>query len=242
MQSKTGYVRKIESLGMLDGPGVRTVVFLSGCPLRCSYCHNPDMWKAKASDKITVTELISKLERFKPYYGKKGGVTFCGGEPLSQPQFLIEALKASRNAGINVALDTSGFGDKQYFDEILSLVDLVIFDLKDTDSDSYLDLTSKDIDTSNYFLEKVVEHQVKLWIRTVIIPGINDNKLFIDKLAAKINTLSNVERVELLPYHTLGVSKYQELGYSYRLEGIDAMDKKKLKELQKYLDQQLQLN
>ena len=129
-RQQVGYVRKFETMGMVDGPGIRTIAFLSGCPLRCLFCHNPDMWGHVPEDEITVQELIDKLKRYKPYYGDTGGVTFCGGEPLNQPEFLYEAMKACQEEGIHTVLDTSGFGRPNTFDKILSVTDLVLYDIK----------------------------------------------------------------------------------------------------------------
>lgn len=239
MKVSKGYVRKIETMGMLDGPGVRTVVFFSGCPLRCSYCHNPDMWKTQEKDEMTVDELMHKLKRLKPYYGKYGGVTFCGGEALSQPEFLIELLKECKKEGIHTALDTSGFGNEKYYDEILSLVDLILYDLKEVDSERYQKLTSVSMERTEKFLQKAQEYHVPLWIRTVIVPGLNDTEAFMEQLAAKIKTIKNIQKIELLPYHTLGVQKYKDLNMDYPLKDTPAMDKSRIEELQNYLDEQL---
>jgi pyruvate formate lyase activating enzyme len=239
MNVSSGYIRKIETMGMLDGPGIRTVVFLSGCPLRCSYCHNPDMWQINEKDSYSVEELINRVKRLKPYYGNDGGVTFCGGEPLTQPEFLIELMNACKQEGINIALDTSGYGEVSYFDEILALVDLVLFDLKELDSEAYRKLTKVSIEKSELFLKKVQEHNVPLWIRVVLVPGLNDNQVFMDSLIKKIKEIRNVEKVELLPYHTLGVEKYDELGIDYPLKDIEAISATTVSEWQDYINQQL---
>ena len=242
MKASSGYIRKIETMGMLDGPGIRTVVFFAGCPLRCSYCHNPDMWTTKRSDLCSAKDIVEKLVRLKPYYGSDGGVTFCGGEPLNQPEFLIDLLKACKEKGIHTVLDTSGYGEIKYFDLILSLVDLVLFDLKALDKESYHKLTSVDIEKSEIFLNKTQEHQVPLWIRTVIVPGLNDNKKFMDKMIAKIQTISNVEKVELLPYHTLGVAKYKELGIDYPLKNVLASCSLSIAKWQEYVNKHINAN
>lgn len=234
--SLTGYISKIESLGTLDGPGIRTIVFLAGCPLRCLYCHNPEMWKIDDNAmKMTARKLVDKLIRFKPYYDNTGGVTFCGGEPLTQIHFLLEALKLAKEAGIHTCLDTSGFGDPKYFQEVLKYTDLVLFDIKAIDRDYYYSITAQKKDRSDMFLEAVIKAKVPLWIRSVIIPGINDNYEFLDGLALEIKNIPLVEKIELLPYHTLGVSKYEKLNMYYLLDRVPPLDPAKAKEFQEYL-------
>lgn len=237
--SKKGFVRKIESLGALDGPGLRTVVFFGGCPLRCSYCHNPDLWKTRKEDLINLDVLYRRVERFKPFHNNGGGVTVSGGEPLSQPLFLINFLKMCQENGIHTTLDTSGFGNEAHFDEILKYTDLVIFDLKEPDAFAYPKLTGVSKRISDSFLEKVLENDVPLWIRTVIVPGHNDSLEKMDEIAAAINKMKNVEKVQLLPYHTMGTNKYEELGLEYPLAGVSAMGKDKISELQAYLESKL---
>lgn len=236
MQSKDfGYIRKVETMGMVDGPGVRTILFLSGCPLRCLFCHNPDMWKSQESDKITVEEVIAKLKRFQPYYGKDGGVTFCGGEPLSQPEFLYAMMKRCKEEGISTCLDTSGYGRTDTFDDILSVTDVVLYDIKGLDPKKYKDMTAQPIHVTNTFIQKAIEHDISIWIRVVIIPGINDTYEYMDQLAEYIRTLKHIVRIELLPYHTLGVNKYGTLGISYPLDGVPAMDQQRCKDMENYL-------
>ena len=239
--SKKGFVRKIESMGTLDGPGVRTVVFFGGCPLRCSYCHNPDLWKTQPSDLTPIDELYEKISRYKTFYGTDGGVTISGGEPLSQPLFLKSFLEKCRENEIHTVLDTSGFGNAAHFDSILKLVDLVIFDLKEQNRFDYPKLTGVTKRISDQFVAKAQENNVPLWIRTVIVPGHNDTFEKMDELAVEINKIKNVEKVQLLPYHTMGNSKYTELGIEYPLEGVPGMEKEKLDELFVYLQGKLDI-
>ena len=239
--SNTGFVSKIESMGTLDGPGVRTVVFFGGCPLRCSYCHNPDFWKTDEKDKITVDELFDKVNRFKSFHGEDGGVTVSGGEPLSQPAFLINFFKKCQENGINTTLDTSGFGNAKRFSEILKYTNLVIFDMKEPNPFDYPKLTGVTKRTSDMFVDAVQAADVSMWIRTVIVPDRNDTFAKMDELADEINKLKNVKKVQLLPYHTMGTSKYDDLGLEYPLEGVPAMDKDKLAELQAYLESKLEV-
>jgi len=230
-----GIVNSFESCGTLDGPGIRFVVFLQGCKLRCKYCHNPETWDLKAKPiEITPEELIEKVLRYKSYFGRKGGITFSGGEPLLQPEFLLECLKLCKKHKINTCLDTAGFGFGDY-DEILKLTDLVILDVKAIDPKEYKDLTGQKIDGFYNFLDACQRNNVKMWIRQVIVPGLNDDKTHIDKLKEFTKPLKNVKKCELLAYHTMGVKKYETLGIRYRLEGVKDLTKSKLKELSKHL-------
>ncbi len=239
--SNTGFVSKIESMGTLDGPGVRTVVFFGGCPLRCSYCHNPDLWKTHEKDKITVDELFDKVNRFTSFHGEDGGVTISGGEPLSQPAFLTNFLKKCQENDIHTVLDTSGFGNAKNFDDILKYTDLVIFDLKEPNPFDYPKLTGVVKRISDEFVDALQRNETPMWIRTVIVPGKNDTFEKMDEIAHEVNKLRNVERVQLLPYHTMGNSKYKELGLDYELEGVPAMSKEKTEELYTYLKSKLDI-
>lgn len=225
---------------MVDGPGIRTIAFLSGCPLRCLFCHNPDILKTDPKDAITVEELVNKLKRYKPYYRETGGVTFCGGEPLNQPEFLYEAMKACKEEGINTCLDTSGFGRIDTFDDILSVTDHILYDIKGLEEKKYREMTGAPIRTTHVFLEKAQAHNVKIWIRVVIVPGFHDTYEYMDELAEYIAPLKNIERIELLPYHTMGVSKYKDLNKDYPLKGVPAMNKDTCMELQNYLIEQVE--
>lgn len=230
-----GNINSEESMGLVDGPGIRYVIFMQGCELRCKYCHNPETWdKNKPCQKITPMQLLEKLKRYKNYYGKDGGVTFSGGEPLLQPQFLVECLKLCKENGINTAIDTAGVGFGNY-DEILSLVDLVILDIKAVNENDYQELTGKPMQFFKLFLEKCQEHNKRLWLRQVIVPYLNDNEENVKNLADFISKIKNVEKVELLPYKTIGVHKYKDMGLKYRLEGVPDMDEQHCKELENKL-------
>lgn len=231
-----GRVHSIESMGLVDGPGVRTVVFLQGCKLRCSYCHNPDTWAMDGGTEYTPEELLRKIMRFKPYFERSGGgVTFSGGDPLLQPEFLLEMLKLCKGKGIHVALDTAGYGFGEY-DEILEYTDLVLLDIKHVDDIGYKNLTGRSKHGLDQFLEALERSNTKVWIRHVVVPGITDSEEHIEKLKEIIKTIKNVEKVELLPYHTLGVQKYEKLGIPYRLENVEPMDKDYTKQLEKQLN------
>lgn len=232
----TGKVKQIETLGSFDGPGIRIVVFLQGCPLRCIYCHNPEMWNYYEKIKeVTPENLIKNLKKYYNYFGDNGGVTFSGGEPLVQSEFLCECLKLCRDENIHTALDTSGAVYNNYTNKILDLVDLVILDLKAIDEKKYQSLTGYPIDAFNRFLELLQTKKNKIWIRTVIIPGINDNLDYISALAKYIKELDNVEKVELLPYQKLGDAKYEKLKIYNSLKGNESMNIIKCKELEEEL-------
>lgn len=226
-----GKVNSVESMGLVDGPGIRYVVFLQGCMLRCKYCHNPETWEIDGkSELISAKKLVDKAEKFKAYYGEEGGMTFSGGEPLLQPQFLLECLKECKARGINTALDTAGVGFGDY-DEILDYVDLVILDIKAVDKDEYKDLTGQPMDRFENFLAQAIKKKKRFWLRQVIVPGINDDEKHVKALKKFADGVPNVEKVELLPYKTIGVMKYKDLGIKYRLEGVPDMDEEKCDKL-----------
>lgn len=231
-----GSVNKIETLGLLDGPGVRVVVFLNGCKLRCKFCHNPEMFKMQEQN-MTAEELVKKVLRYKPYFKNNGGVTFSGGEPLLQSDFLLECVKLLKKENIHIALDTAGVGSN--YDELLDYIDLVIMDIKGLDTKEYEDMTNYDIDDSLDFLREVQSKNKPMWIRQVIVPFVNDNENYIMKLKKFISHLDNVEKVELLPYHILASDKYNNLNIKNPLEGIPSMDKEKCLELEKLLKEKV---
>ena len=227
-----GRIHSIETMGLVDGPGIRVVVFLQGCSLRCKFCHNPDTWLLQGGKEYTPENLVRKISRFKTYFKDKGGVTFSGGEPLMQPEFLLETLKLCKKTGINTCIDTAGCGNGQY-DEILKYTDLVLFDIKHFKDIDYENITGMNMDKANVFLNAMKRNNTKIWIRHVIVPGITDSKEHILELKHYIDKIPNVERVELLPYHLLGVNKYEKLNIDYPLKNVPAMDKEKCEEYQK---------
>lgn len=235
MKEIVGNINSVESMGLVDGPGIRYVVFLQGCKLRCLYCHNPETWDINAKcEQITPQQLIKKIVRFKSYFGSDGGVTFSGGEPLLQPEFLLECLRLCKKSGINTALDTAGVGFGDY-EEILKYTDLVILDVKAVDENEYKQITGQDMKRFNEFLSACLKLNKKLWIRQVIVPNLNDDKEHVLKLKNFVAKLKNVDKVELLPYKTIGVHKYGDLRIPYRLTGVEDMDENACNELQKLL-------
>ena len=236
-----GRIHSIETMGLVDGPGIRVVVFFQGCALRCAYCHNPDTWNFKGGEEMEALDLIKKISRYKSYFDKSGGgVTFSGGDPLMQPKFLLEILKLCKENGIKTALDTSGYGVSDYY-EILKYTDLVLLDIKNISEEGYLNLTGKDGKEAWRFLNAIEKSNAKIWIRHVVIPGVTDSIEHITKLSKLIKPIKNVEKVELLPYHTLGLDKYKSMDIKYKLEGVEPMDKDKCKELESKLIELLNL-
>lgn len=233
-----GYIHSIETLGLVDGPGIRVVIFMQGCPLRCLFCHNPDTWIPEQNHKMQPEELVNFLLKYHNYFGEDGGVTFSGGEPLFQPTFLLETLKLCKKAGIHTALDTSGVG-KELIEEILDYTDLVILDIKAIDEEGYQKMTGLSMNSFNNFLELCKKKNKKMWLRQVVVPGQNDSMEYMKNLKKFIKKIPNVEKIELLPYHTKGVMKYKELGIPYRLENVSEMDKKKCEEYLEYLKKEV---
>jgi len=220
-----GNINKIETMGLSDGPGIRVVIFMQGCPLRCIFCHNPEMFDNNEKTLLSPNELVDFIKRYKPFFENNGGVTFSGGEPLLQQDFLIETFKLLHKENIHICLDTAG--SVKVKNELLSLVDLILLDIKAIDNDNYKKITNGDMTNFYEFILKCNKLNKKIWLRQVIIPGINDNKEYIEKLKIFTNQIKNVERIDFLPYHTMANSKYEELNIKNPLENKKAMDIKK---------------
>lgn len=230
-----GKITEIETMGSADGPGVRLVVFLTGCKLRCLYCHNPETWcESNFKREISSDEVLNLYNKYKVYYGKNGGVTFSGGEPLLQSEFLLETAKLLKQHNIHIALDTAGVGEVS--DELLNMFDLIILDIKAVDEDEYKHITGRSMAEFNAFLNKCQQLNKKLWLRQVIVPGINDDERHVLMLKEFANNLKNIERIELLPYHSMAKPKYQQMGIKYRLNDTPDMDKDRCRELEKLLN------
>ena len=224
-----GSIDSIESMGLVDGPGIRTVIFMNGCRLRCKYCHNPEMWTKKENN-ITPEEIVKKVLRNKHYFKNNGGVTFSGGEPLFQPEFLLETCKLLKKENIHIALDTAGHGFGNY-DEILKYVDLVLLDIKHTNKKDYKELTGGNIDEADEFIRSLNKSNKKVWIRQVVVPGIMDNDEYLISLSNKLKTIKNIERIDFLPYHKLGREKYIAMNIPYPLENTPEMNKDECQKL-----------
>ena len=221
-----GHIHSTESFGAADGPGVRFIVFMQGCHMRCRYCHNPDTWKMDGGDEVTADEILKRALRFKPYWGKDGGITISGGDPLLQIDFVIELFKKAKELGINTCIDTAGnpftkeepFFSK--FEELMKYTDLLLLDLKEINPTRHKDLTGFDNSNIIEMAKYLSEINKPVWIRHVLVPEHSDFDEDLDALGDFIDTLSNVDRVEILPYHTLGKFKWENLGIPYTLESI----------------------
>ena len=221
-----GHIHSTESFGAADGPGVRFIVFMQGCHMRCRYCHNPDTWKMDGGDEVTADEILKRALRFKPYWGKDGGITISGGEPLLQIDFVIELFKKAKELGINTCIDTAGnpftkedpFFSK--FEELMKYTYLLLLDLKEINPARHKDLTGFDNSNIIEMAKYLSEINKPVWIRHVLVPEHSDFDEDLDALGDFIDTLSNVDRVEILPYHTLGKFKWENLGIPYSLESI----------------------
>lgn len=229
MKECKGSVDSIESMGLLDGPGIRTVIFLNGCKLRCRYCHNPEMFTKKENN-YTPKELVKKILRNKPYFKNNGGVTFSGGEPLLQSDFIIECAKLLKKEKIHIAIDTAGVGNGNY-EEILKYIDLVLLDIKHTTKEGYKQITTHEMKEINQFIEALNKANKKVWIRQVIVPEIMDNENYIDSLVEYLKKINNIEKVTFLPFHRLGREKYLKLNIPYPYENKKDMDKEKCNKL-----------
>lgn len=221
-----GFVHSVESFGSVDGPGIRFLIFLQGCPMRCQFCHNPDSWKTGIGEERTADELLDQAERFRAYWGDNGGITVSGGEALLQIDFLLELFEKAKQRGIGTCLDTSAqlFTRKspffEKFERLMELTDTVLLDIKHIDDGEHRKLTRHSnaniLDCARYLSE--IDKPV--WIRHVLIPGITDKDEYLVRLRDFLSTLHNIERIEVLPYHTLGVYKYEKLGIDYPLKDV----------------------
>ncbi|MGB9814019.1 MAG: pyruvate formate-lyase-activating protein [Thermovenabulum sp.] len=231
-----GRIHSIETMGTLDGPGIRFVIFTQGCPLRCAYCHNPDTWDPLGGFVIDVEEIFNKILRYKTYMDfSGGGVTLSGGEPTLQPDFAAELFKRCKNAGINTALDTSGYCEQKDLAKILPYTDLVLFDVKHPNQKEHIKLTGKDNEKIIQNLSFIDSMGVKIWIRYVLVPGITDSPELIKKLADFLTLFRSIEKVEILPYHNLGVHKWKALGLNYPLSKINPPSAEDIKKSKKIL-------
>ena len=229
-----GFVHSIESFGSVDGPGIRFLIFLQGCPMRCQFCHNPDSWKTGVGEEWSADDLLDKAERFKSYWGDKGGITVTGGEALMQIDFLIELFEKAHQRGINTCLDTSAQPFRKEgaffakFERLMTVTDTVLLDIKHINDEEHRKLTlhsNKNILDCARYLSEI--HK-PVWIRHVLIPGITDKDEYLQQLRSFLDTLTNIERIDILPYHTLGVYKYEKLGIPYPLQGIESPSKDRI--------------
>lgn len=236
-----GYIHSTESFGSVDGPGVRFVIFVSGCPMRCQFCHNPDTWDMQAGEKKSADELLRQALRYRSYWKDGGGITVSGGEPLLQIDFLTDLFRKAKEQGIHTTIDTSGapftreepfFGK---FNELMKYTDLLLVDIKHIDEEQHQILTGHTNKNILDMAEYLSEIGKPVWIRHVLVPERNDYDEYLEGLNRFIKTLNNVEKVEILPYHTLGEYKWKELGYDYPLAGIEPPTKERVENANRIL-------
>ncbi|MBU5438116.1 pyruvate formate lyase-activating protein [Tissierella sp. MSJ-40] len=216
-----GRIHSLESCGTVDGPGIRFVVFVQGCPLRCKYCHNPDTWNLKDGREISVEEILKEAKKYRSYMKfSGGGITISGGEPFIQSDFVKEIFKRCKEENIHTAIDTSGYVSLDAAKEVLKYTDLVLLDIKSFNDSVYKDLTG----VSNKFTLELAKYlsdiNKPVWIRYVLVPGITDNSSDVKNLAEFLSTLENIEKIQILPFHKLGEYKWEKLGYKYELQNI----------------------
>ena len=240
-ESSDNMIGKIHSFfagGTVDGPGIRFVIFMKGCPLRCLYCHNPDTWTMDNAEEYSVSDVVNEALKYKGYFKNGGGVTVSGGEPLMQIDFIISLFKELKKYNIHTALDTSGIlfekNNKEKYDELIKYTDLVLLDIKHIDNNEHIKLTGKENTNVLEFAKYLSDNNVNMWIRHVLVPGITLNDEYLIKLKEFIDTLRSVSKIEVLPYHTMGIVKYKNLGIPYRLEGVNPPSKDEVRHA-KYL-------
>ena len=227
----TGYIHSVESFGSVDGPGVRFVVFFQGCPMRCRYCHNPDTWQPNTCMEMTVEQIMDRYRRNKEFY-TSGGITVTGGEPLLQIDFLTELFIRAKKENVHTCIDTSGITYRpdnavymEKLDKLMQYTDLILLDLKHIDEEKHIRLTKQ---SNKYILEFVKyldRKNIPVWVRHVVVPTVTDDPVYWDRLGRFMATVSNIKKLEILPYHTLGVKKYEDLGIEYPLKGVPQRDK-----------------
>ncbi len=230
-----GLIHSFESFGTVDGPGIRFVIFFKGCPLRCKYCHNPDTWNREGATEYSVDDIYKQAIRYKNYWSNEGGITITGGEPLAQMDFAIELLKKFHENGVNTAVDTSGFifnpdseESIKKHEELIKYADLFLLDIKQIYPLKHKELTGVSNDHTLAFAKWLSDHDKHMWIRHVLVPGITTDEQELRDLKAFIDTLKTVDKVEVLPYHTLGKVKYEKLGIPYPLEGVEPPTKEQV--------------
>ncbi len=233
-----GNVHSIETFGAFDGPGIRYVLFLQGCPFRCQYCHNRDTWDTQENRLMTVDEILHDFELYSHFY-KNGGITVSGGEALLQLDFLIELFKEAKHRNIHTCLDTSAgcYHEKQnsQYEELLKYTDLVLLDIKHIDDLEHIKLTKHSNQRVLCFAKFLSDLNVKTIIRHVLLPTINDQEIYIKKLRSFLDSLHNITKIEVLPYHKSGVKKWESMGYSYELYHIEEPTQEQVEKAQYFL-------
>ncbi len=231
-----GNINSFQSLGAVDGPGIRFVVFFKGCPLNCLCCHNPETKDFGGGQEFSAREIVDKALKYREYFGKEGGITLSGGEPISQPKFAKEIFKLCKKEGIHTCLDTSGYTLNDDIKELLSYTDLVLFDIKYTNAEDYCKNAGADLSEVLKFLDYLKEKNIPVWIRQVIIPTLNDTKENILKLREIVLKYPNVEKTELLPFRKLCITKYDSMKIEFPLKDIPEPPVSKMEELKGILN------
>lgn len=231
----TGIIHSFQSLGTADGPGVRAVVFMQGCPLRCACCHNPDTWDFNGGTEVTTEEIFAKIKRLKNYFGKSGGVTVSGGEPLMQPEFIKELFTLCKNDGITTAIDTSGCVLNDDIKNVLKLTDTVLLDYKYITNELYKTKVGCEKTKVDEFLEYLNNQNIDTWIRQVIIKDLNNNESSVSKLKELKEKFSCIKKIELLPFKKLCIEKYEKLNLQFPLEETPETTKQEIENLTEYL-------
>lgn len=225
-----GRIHSTESFGTVDGPGIRFVVFMQGCPMRCAYCHNPDTWELSGGTLRSTDEILEEYQSYKEFL-RGGGITVTGGEPLMQLEFITDLFSKAKNIGIHTCLDTSGItftsNQKEKYQKLLEVTDLVMLDLKQINEIKHRKLTGQSNEAILSFASFVSEKKKELWIRYVAVPGLTDQEEDLIQLGEFLATLSSLKALDVLPYHTMGVDKYQRLGITYPLDGVEPMSKER---------------
>lgn len=230
-----GKIHSIQTLGTLDGPGVRFVVFMQGCNLRCSCCHNPDTWEMQTGKEITPSEVLGRAAKYKEYFGDKGGITLSGGEPLLQPDFICETFKLCHAESINTCLDTSGSILNEKVKEALKHTDRVLLDIKYTENEHYERYVGCKMDSVINFLEYLNDNQIKTTLRQVVIPTVNDYKENFEKLRQIGKTYGCVDKIELLPFRKICKTKYENMGIAFPFANIPEASYNMIEEFKKII-------
>ncbi|MBP3922683.1 MAG: pyruvate formate lyase-activating protein [Ruminiclostridium sp.] len=225
----------VQTMGTLDGPGVRFILFLQGCPLHCGYCHNPETRAFDGGKTATVTEIMAMVSRCRSYFGKKGGITVSGGEPLMQAEFVTELFKECKKAGIHTCIDTSGCILNENIDKMLDYTDLCLLDIKMTNDKDYKEYIGCDMSAPLKFLERTFQKNISVWLRQVIVKGINDDKDNVKRLNEISESYNNVAYTELLPFRKLCESKYEEMNIPFPFAKFPETDRATIKELTSHI-------
>lgn len=226
-----GVINSFQSMGAVDGPGVRFVIFMQGCPLRCVYCHNPETWKT-AGEEFTVDDVVRRALRYRPYFGDNGGVTVSGGEALLQAEFVTELFGELKKYGIHTCLDTSGCITGEKVKALLNVTDLVICDLKFATAQKYKVYSGGSLDKVLSFMKECEKKEVPMWVRHVVVPGLTDSEDEVKQVKCMAQSFKNLERFELLPFRKLCITKYDALGIRFPLESTPACEERTIKSLQ----------